>query len=58
MTDGSLVKGTSEPERFNGSGSGELRRIAFLGDYLPRLCGIATFTHDICKAVAGATQAE
>jgi glycosyltransferase involved in cell wall biosynthesis len=31
------------------------RRIAFLGDYLPRLCGIATFTRDLCEAVAGAT---
>ena len=29
-------------------------RLAFLGDYLPRLCGIATFTHDLCEAVAGA----
>ena len=28
------------------------QRIAFLGDYLPRLCGIATFTHDLCEAVA------
>jgi len=28
-------------------------RIAFLGDYVPRLCGIATFTHDLCEAVAG-----
>lgn len=27
-------------------------RIAFLGDYPPRLCGIATFTHDLCEAVA------
>lgn len=27
-------------------------RIAFLGGYLPRLCGIATFTHDLCEAVA------
>ncbi|MDF1811263.1 MAG: glycosyltransferase family 4 protein [Verrucomicrobiales bacterium] len=27
-------------------------RIAFLGDHLPRLCGIATFTHDICEAVS------
>jgi glycosyltransferase involved in cell wall biosynthesis len=30
-------------------------RIAFLGGYLPRLCGIATFTHDLCEAVAQAT---
>jgi glycosyltransferase involved in cell wall biosynthesis len=27
-------------------------RIAFLGGYLPRLCGIATFTNDLCDAVA------
>jgi len=31
----------------------ELRKIAFIGDYLPRKCGIATFTHDVCKAVSG-----
>lgn len=30
-------------------------RIAFLGDYPPRLCGIATFTQDLCEAVACAT---
>ncbi len=29
-------------------------RIAFLGNYLPRQCGIATFTHDICEAVSTA----
>jgi hypothetical protein len=29
------------------------RSIAFLGDHLPRRCGIATFTADICEAVAG-----
>ncbi len=29
-------------------------RIAFLGGFLPRLCGIATFTHDLCEAVATA----
>lgn len=27
-------------------------RIAFLGGFVPRLCGIATFTHDLCEAVA------
>jgi len=27
-------------------------RIAFLGDFPPRLCGIATFTHDLCEAIA------
>src|SRR5512147_73738 len=30
----------------------EIRRIAFLGDYLPRKCGIATFTSDLLAAVA------
>lgn len=34
-----------------------LDRIAFLGGFVPRLCGIATFTHDICEAVAVATPA-
>jgi glycosyltransferase involved in cell wall biosynthesis len=34
------------------SPSAPLQRIAFLGDYLPRLCGIATFTYDLCGAVA------
>ena len=29
-----------------------LRQIAFLGDYLPRKCGIATFTSDLLAAVA------
>ncbi len=29
-------------------------RIAFLGGYEPRRCGIATFTHDLCEAVAAA----
>ena len=32
--------------------SSEIRRIAFLGDYLPRKCGIATFTSDLLTAVA------
>ena len=27
-------------------------RIAFLGDYLPRICGIATFTHDLAESIA------
>ncbi len=29
-----------------------IRKIAFLGDYLPRKCGIATFTADVLTAVA------
>ncbi len=31
-----------------------LSRIAFIGNYLPRQCGIATFTTDLCEAVADA----
>ena len=31
-----------------------LKNISFLGDHLPRQCGIATFTSDICGAVATA----
>ena len=30
----------------------EIQKIAFLGDYLPRKCGIATFTFDVLTAVA------
>ncbi|MEO7101566.1 MAG: glycosyltransferase family 4 protein, partial [Luteolibacter sp.] len=30
------------------------RRIAFLGGYEPRQCGIATFTQDVCEAVSAA----
>ncbi|MEZ5415687.1 MAG: glycosyltransferase family 4 protein [Opitutaceae bacterium] len=29
----------------------ELRRVAFLGGYEPRRCGIATYTTDLCEAV-------
>jgi glycosyltransferase involved in cell wall biosynthesis len=31
----------------------EIKKIAFVGDYLPRKCGIATFTHDMFASVAG-----
>ena len=29
-----------------------IKRIAFVGNYLPRQCGIATFTTDLCEAIA------
>jgi glycosyltransferase involved in cell wall biosynthesis len=29
-----------------------IKRIAFVGNYLPRQCGIATFTTDLCEAFA------
>jgi len=31
-----------------------IKRIAFVGNYLPRQCGLATFTTDVCEAVAAA----
>jgi glycosyltransferase involved in cell wall biosynthesis len=31
-----------------------LRRVAFLGNHAPRMCGLATFTGDLRSAVAGA----
>ena len=33
-------------------GQSEINKIAFVGDYLPRKCGIATFTHDMYASVA------
>ena len=32
----------------------KIRKIAFVGDHLPRKCGIATFTSDLLAAVADA----
>src|SRR3990170_1774852 len=32
----------------------ELRSVAFIGNHLPRRCGIATFTYDLHRAVATA----
>ena len=29
-----------------------IRRVAFIGNYLPRQCGIATFTTDLCESLA------
>lgn len=32
----------------------QFKRIAFVGNYLPRQCGIATFTTDLCESIAAA----
>ncbi len=34
------------------STSSTISRIGFIGNYLPRQCGIATFTTDLCEAIA------
>lgn len=31
-----------------------IKHVAFIGNYLPRQCGIATFTTDLCESVASA----
>ncbi len=36
----------------------DLLKIAFVGDYLPRKCGIATFTYDLRSAIAETSGAE
>ncbi|WP_372725412.1 glycosyltransferase family 4 protein [Novipirellula sp.] len=36
----------------------KLQKIAFIGDYLPRKCGIATFTHDLRSSIAKTSAAE
>ena len=38
-----------------GSTTSPLKQVAFVGSYLPRRCGIATFTNDLLEAVAGQT---
>jgi glycosyltransferase involved in cell wall biosynthesis len=35
-----------------GSAHSTINRIGFIGNYLPRQCGIATFTTDLCEAIA------
>ena len=35
-----------------GSTHSTINRIGFIGNYLPRQCGIATFTTDLCEAIA------
>lgn len=34
------------------TGATDIRKLGFIGGYLPRKCGIATFTTDLCCAVA------
>ncbi len=36
----------------HGPSNSTINRIGFIGNYLPRQCGIATFTTDLCEAIA------
>ena len=45
---------SSHPGKIMPTDSTPPKRIAFLGGYEPRRCGIATFTSDLCESVAGA----
>ena len=36
----------------HGPTTSKINRIGFIGNYLPRQCGIATFTTDLCEAIA------
>jgi glycosyltransferase involved in cell wall biosynthesis len=53
---GTELRTCDRPRRNNtditSMGSTETQKIAFVGDYLPRKCGIATFTHDMYASVA------
>ncbi|HSM55888.1 MAG TPA: glycosyltransferase, partial [Candidatus Sulfomarinibacteraceae bacterium] len=45
-----LMKGRASPHEMATDSS--INRIGFIGNYLPRRCGIATFTTDLCEAIA------
>jgi len=46
-----MVPGSAAPTWLQ-SGAGLPTRIAVVGNYLPRQCGIATFTTDLCEALS------
>ncbi len=47
-----LKRGDRDLSMENGSTNSAISRIGFIGNYLPRQCGIATFTTDLCEAIA------
>ncbi len=48
-----LIREEAIPRRFRSRSKGSLpSRIAVIGNYLPRHCGIATFTTDLCSAIS------
>ena len=57
---GRYLEASREPEGEicleHGASDSTIHRIAFIGNYLPRQCGIATFTTDLCEAIAAGVQ--
>ena len=56
----SLIGGEDDGDRDRAPGevndmgrNSEIRKVAFVGSELPRQCGIATFTHDLCTSRSG-----
>jgi glycosyltransferase involved in cell wall biosynthesis len=43
-----FLPGETKPQQL----AADLNQVAFLGNHLPRQCGIATFTSDLCEAIA------
>jgi len=54
----SLQTASASPAALKGCSLPLPTRIAFVGNYLPRQCGIATFTTDLCTALAAEYGAE
>jgi glycosyltransferase involved in cell wall biosynthesis len=52
VSPGTLLTALSPQAAARGSSLPLPTRIAFVGNYLPRQCGIATFTTDLCAALA------
>jgi glycosyltransferase involved in cell wall biosynthesis len=48
----SILEGTAPPRVLSHAKASLPSRIAVIGNYLPRHCGIATFTTDLCTAIA------
>ena len=49
---GGLDSRAAAVRRHGNSSMSPLQRVAFIGNHLPRRCGIATFTHDLHRAVS------
>ena len=47
-----VLQGFLQRETEAKQGAPQLNQVAFVGNHLPRQCGIATFTSDLCEAMA------